>query len=338
MNISRRKTLASIASVAGMSALAGCEGEYRDIESKFRLAARPVGDVGASPEESGTPLVDPLTIPADLTPDYSDEYKRSIVSKLVDSGSTAVTGWPLTYETEWGIDTRERPRCFEHGGSFYRIHLDDVTTDTDQYWQLGLQWQGPPVTGDADVRSLPLEELPEQDRRIINATAESIPEQNVRTGEARWGTFHTEFDPETSELISEPPFESLEYENEQFKLNVQKQPLDDLVERTLSIEPVADSRAAYERYARETLSDARYTVDSLSESAVSVLDEATSREQGFSYEEEPPLSEKLEAVLEPLGITGELREHDEYEQTRWFNDALAEYRGQWYRIDLAVYP
>jgi len=332
----RRRFLATLCATAGAGALAGC-GE-RTLDPQFRLTAYEIDDVAAGHQDGGY-LVDSADIDSKYTVGYSDSYRRSRVEELIETGSMTARGWPLASRTEWGPVWRDGRRCIEHDGTYYRLRTEAVTESERTRWQLRLRWIGLRTEPEVAIDELSAESLSEQDQELLTSTAASLPdpELDFRTEPIVTATYHDELDPEASELIPSPPFTHLKHDDGAIQVTAEQASVT-RTERTISAEPVAESRSAYEQYARENFPDARYSSIALSDDAEEVLDQVTSSEEEYTYSEEPSLSTELESVLEPLGIARHLEPHDAYSEVVWFRDALAEYRDSWYVFTLMVHP
>lgn len=327
----RRTILAKTGLTVGVMGLSGCSGMMAG--SKFRLKSRHIPNVTSQYVE------DPVEIGSNYNVDYSDEYKRSKVDELVETGTVSTRGWELSYRVDWGRDWRDKRQCVRRDGTYYRIFVEDAADVDRQRWQFFLGWDDQDPADDDTVVSLPLDSLSEQDRTVVAAGAEAIPPEGRRPSPSNTTRskviFHEELDADESELVPSPPFDYLKYEGEYFRATTAKETAT-RKEQTFAAELVAESRSEYDRYGRQTFPDARFSDASLSSDAASVLDEATGGD-GL-YEETTPLSGGLEEVLGHLSIEDDLDSPDAYDDPTWFRDAVAEYDHRWYEFDFVVYP
>lgn len=329
---SRRSFLARTSTIAGTLGLAGCFGAGP--LSKFRLTSFELPDITSEFVEN------PIESKSKYELDYSDAYKQAKVDELVETGTVSTRGWELSYRNTWGDDWRHHRHVLLRDGTYYRIYVEDVTYVERERWQFTLGWYDQDPSESDTVVSRPVSSLSDRDQKIVAAAADGIPADGRRgpvKNERNEVTYHAELDADESDLVPNPPFDYLDYEGEYFRAAAEQRPITHK-EQTFSVEAVADSQSEYEQYAHDEFPDARFADVSLSSSAEDVMEVVTSVHEGYAYEEEPPLSEGLEEVLEHLTIADDLKPHDSYDDTTWFYGALAEYDGQWYDFDLVIYP
>jgi len=341
----RRAFLATIGASVGTIATAGCIsiGNDRGLDDKLRLSARRLDDIATGVERGERArddagfLVDPTEVSAHYPNDYSDGYKESRVGELVGTGTVSALEWPLVAEREWGRERRDQRRCFAHDGTYYRVHIDDVEERDRERWEFRLRWDDQRPSTEATVEPFPTPSLGEPDRELVAAVVENLPTSaHLEPSPFEHAVFHDELDPEASDLVPSPSFEYLAYDDEHYRARTVRT-VGPERERTFSAEPVAQSRSEYEQYARETFPDADYDDVELSTDAEEILDEVASSGYGYEdYEEEPPLSDALEEVLEPLGIADQLEPFDAYEESTRFEGALGRFDGIWYEFELSV--
>lgn len=336
---SRRSFLAGTGVAIG-ALTAGCSSGP---DPKFQLKTHRVEDLAHGPD-IGEYVIDPLESKSKYSVDLSDEYKQAKVEELVDTGSVSTRAWELSYRNQWGPTWRDRRQCFEFDDTYYRIRVESRAEVTRERWVFYLDWDDQnPDDDDAAVISLPDHSLSEQDQLIVETARADIPHEDRRdVGHDRPRNmtavvFHEELDAEESDLAPDPPFHYLEHDDEYFRTVTERGAIE-RPEQRFTAEPVGESFDEYREYAEENYPDSRFSNVDLSEEATEILDTAIGIDEGFAYEEEPPLSEALEEVLDHLTITEYLEPHDTYEHSTWFRDALAEYRNRWYEFTLVIYP
>lgn len=342
MKVSRRHLLSHLAGVAGCGLLAGCSYSSGYPEPEFELRATPIRSLSKGPVDGDQYLIDPFERRREGHPDYSDSYKRDRIAELTNTGQMTTRDWRLTWKTDWGRQQRDHRACFEYNGAYYRIRVEESTEYSADRWQFWLEElaEGPPQG--ATVERFPLESISEQDRRLVTGALEDLSHlddsspSGSNDGEVGFATFHTEFDPASSALVPEPPFEYLQYGDVSLRA-VTGRPSITGTERTFTAEQVADSEAAYEQYAKESYPDGKFSEQSLSTDAKEILDTATESYTIEPYEEEPPLSDALEEVIEPLGIAERFDSHSEYDDTVRFEEAVAEYDDDWYEFEFQLF-
>lgn len=322
---------------AGVTSAAGC---LSSGESRFRLSAYPT----ENPYEAFL-RTDPTAYRAQFAIDYPDEYKRTVHDELLASGSVTVLNYQLTYEYEFGSEQRERPQFATDGDRYYRIHVDTVRTIERDWWEFYLDLQDTAQPDSADPATVPITSLSDRDQRILRkameaAAADRDPAIDVGSQEpgSRGVTYHRHLDSEVSDLVPSPPFEYLRHNGHLFDARAERG-LVPVTERTFTAEPIGESRSEYERHVRGTVLDVDFSTVSLSSAATDVLDTATDGRpiSGF-YEESPPMSDGLEAVLAHLDAADHVREHSDYGAYTTFPNMYAIYGGRWYEFELAVYP
>lgn len=328
----RRELLASVAAGAGAVGSAGCV-SFGGTSSGFHLTAyRP-------PEGLDYHVEDPLEIRSKYTPDYSDAYKRETVEELVETGTVSTRAWELGYRLSWGRERRDLKRCLRYDGTYYRVHVESSRDVARERWTIYLDWTADGPAEDDTVAARPVTSLSERDRAVFDAVLEELPATGRRLQDpVDYGVvYHRELDAGESELVPDPPFDYLEKEWETPRV-VTRRIDDERVERTVSVEPVAESESECLEYARSEFPEARLRRSDLSDAARDVVDEVAGPGDAIAYEEEPPLSDGLEEVLERLGIADELRPHEEYEEPVEFAGALATYQDAWTVFGLEIYP
>lgn len=333
MTYTRRKLLATSGIVTGAIGIAGCFSTSNGLgsDAKFRLKSFSLPNIT---EEF---IADPLTIDSKYEIDYSNEYKRSRVTRLFETGTVSTRAWELSYLKDWGPTVRDKRRVMIDDGTYYRIQIDDLREVDRKRWSFYFDWDVEEPSDNETVVSPPLESFSEQDREIVTAAKEAIPIPDQRGAFNDHSViFHDNIDADASDLVPSPPFEYY-YDDEYLQAFVERKSIRK-TEMTYSATPVAETESEYRKYAHETFPDVRFSNVSLSSDAGDILDEATASTSGFSYEERPPLSDELKEVLEHLTIAQHLKPHDEYENFTEFSNALAKYDGQWQGFDLLIYP
>ena len=332
----RRALLATVAA-AGVTSAAGC---LSSGESRFRLSAYPVAD----PYEAFL-LADPTAQRAQFAIDYPDAYKRAIYDELLASGSVTAVNYQLAYEYSFGSERRERPQFVADEGRYYRIHIDAIRTVDRTWWEVYLDLLDTDLPDGTDPATVPIASLSELDRRILArameaAAADRDPAIDVGDREpgSRGVTYHHHLDAEASALVPSPPFEHLRHNSHLFRVQAERSVIP-VTERTFTAERIGNARSEYETHVRDTVLDVDFSTVSLSEEATDVLDTATDGRpvSGF-YEEPPPMSDGLEAVLTRLDAADHVGAHSDYAEYTTFPNMYAIYDGNWYEFDLAVYP
>ncbi|MFC3956963.1 hypothetical protein [Halovivax cerinus] len=342
MGSSRRQYLSAVFTSFAV-VTTGCVSIGPGSENKYRLKTRHVDDPirgsGYRPY-----LVDPLEIESKYSIELSDAYKQDKVDQLVETGAVDTRAWELSFRTDWGTGKRDRRTCLEHDGAYYRVWVESREEVERERWVFRFDWNDTNPADDSTIITLGDNSLAGDDQRIVEAARELIPEKDDRDvsyERPRFShavIFHDELDPGESDLVPDPPFDYLETDDEYFRAVTERGPIEH-PEQTFTVERVADSYEGYREYAKETFPDARFSDVDLSEEAIEILESATTLEGSlYSYEEEPPLSDALEEVLEPLSITEHLEPLNSYDEVIWFRDALAEFRDEWYEFELILYP
>ena len=338
----RRRELLSRTGVAvGAIGLAGCNGP--GLDSKFRVSSHRVSPPAGSLGDAYL-VSDLVDVDAEFSIGYSERYKQSLADELFETGSVTTINWPLAARREFGPTTRVDPTFVVHDRDYYRIRLEETESVDREWWEFYVEWVDADPGEDDVVITDPSAEFFPPDSEIVETALDRVyadRDPPLRHDDAPFGSrgvlFHHRLHPDKSELVPSPPFDYVERRNNYFRPVAQRGTVS-VTRSTFSLERVASSTGAFEEYAREALPDARFDDVALSSDAVDVLDEATSSSDGRSYEEEPPLSDALETVLDHLGIARHVEPHDAYDELTTFHDAIAEYEAAWYEFDLAIYP
>lgn len=332
--IGRRTFLAATASLTGALSSSGCITINSGQDSKFRLTTyhfdRGLSELVKRPDE----------IRSQFVLDYTDEYKREKMEELVETGTVSTRGWGLSYLVDWGRTTRQNHDCLLYDGTYYRPIVESSEEISRDTWVFYVDWNADDPFNQNNVATYPVETLSKQDRRIHTTAVERVPHASRRNGFDHGPAvqYHAELDPSASELVPEPPFDYLQTEEETFRAVAERIPVTK-PERTITATPVAESRSEFEAFARAELVDANFSEVELSGDAQSIVEQVTDPLGTFDYEEEPPLSDGLEEVLEELGIAQHLQSHEEYDDFTDFNGAIAASpREQWFEFDLKIYP
>ena len=343
MRCSRRRALRLLGTSGAIAATAGClsSGGLDD----YALVA---SEIDLSSVESLARTVhlwpDPTAIRATTRVDFTDETKRRYVSELFDTGSVTVQQWPLAWRVPWGTETAPRPTFLRRDGTFYRVELADERRLRRERWHFAVERveETPPET--ATVERTPLD-LPGQDERVMEAALDAVYAGNdgflgdPEFDELQTVEYHRELDADASELVPEPPFDFVQHEHsdEHFRPVVDRRTVS-VPEWTYTVEEITDSPEAFTEHARDAIVSRELSAGELSASARGVVDDAVSDEDPRRYEEGAPPSEALSAVLGALGIAGDLRPIDDYDDRVDFKHVVAEYRGSAYRFGFVVTP
>jgi len=332
-----RRTLLTTLGAAGVASVAGC---LSSSNSRFRLSTYSVEEPFKT-----LLLTDPTGHRAQFAIDYPDEYKRAVYDELLASGSVTVLNYQLAYEYEFGSEQRERPQFATDGDRYYRIHVETIRTVDRDWWEFYLDLQNADQPDGADPATVPITSLSDRDQQILQkameaAGADRDPAIDVGSQEpgSRGVTYHHHLDSEVSDLVPSPPFEYLQHNDHLFQAQAEQDTIP-VTERTFTAEPISESRSEYERHVRDTVLDVDFSTVSLSSEATDILDTATEGRpvSGF-YEESPPMSDGLDAVLTQLNAAEHVREHSHYEEYTTFPNMYAIYDGRWYEFELAIYP
>ena len=278
---------------------------------------------------------------------YSTEYKQSMIDELVSTGEITTLEWKLTYRAEFGPDSRSVPLFISDGGNYYEVSLQETSTVDRELWEFYLDLVNEAPSASDSVVSEPFEDVSAYDKRILEEAVNQTGNRGEVSdqGDGDFGTrgveFHDDLNPDRSDLVPNPPMDLVAAEiggDEYHFIPRADRGTMTLDQYTFSCEQVASSKSALEAYARETLPHARMSSSSVSDSEREILDAVTSKQDGYQYAEEPPASESLESILEPLGITQYLKDYEEYSEQTLFAFSIAEYEGQWYEFEFVVNP
>ncbi|MCT9095196.1 hypothetical protein [Haloarchaeobius sp. HME9146] len=334
---SRRSLLGTLAGLAGLSTTtAGCLSfgggqDYRFLASDLDT---PLGREFL--------VANPASRRAETRLDYTAERKQAFVDELFETGTVTAVQWPLTELTYWGDHARPRPAFVLRDGVYYHIHVEEEQVDRDR-WLFAVERTDDEPAGDATVLREPFSSLSERDAAIVQAALDAIYAGNDGfLGEPEFDElqpveYHEGMDPDASELVPSPPFEYVEYAEDYYRPVTDRRTVS-VPKRTFSLEQVADSAEAFERYANETIPDVRFSDVSVSDAEREVLDAVVDPENYSGHNEDHPLSDGLASALAHLGIRAHLRPASEYSGRVEFRNAIAEYEGDWYRFDLLVNP
>lgn len=332
-----RRTVLATLGVAGVTSITGC---LSSGDSRFRLSAYPA----ENPYDEFL-WTDPTAQRAQFAIDYPDEYKRTVYDELLASGSVTVLNYELAYEYEFGSEQRERPQFATNGDQHYRIHVDTVRTVDRDWWEFYLDLQDSEQSDGTEPATAPITSLSDRDQQILQraieaAAADRDPAIDVGDQEpgTRGVTYHDHLDTDESDLVPSPPVEHLQHNDHLFQARAEQDTIP-VTERTFTAEQIGRSRSGYEQYIHDTVLEVDFSTVSLSSEAADVLDTATDGRpvSGF-YEESPPMSDGLNAVLTHLDAADHVSEHSEYGEYTTFPNLYAIYDGSWYEFDLAVYP
>ncbi|AZQ16157.1 hypothetical protein [Halorubrum sp. PV6] len=288
---------------------------------------------------------DPTGHRAQFAIDYPDEYKRTVYDELLASGSVTVLSYQLAYEYEFGSEQRERPQFGTDGDRYYRIHVDTVRTVERDWWEFYLDLQNAEQSDGTDPVTAPITSLSDRDQQILQQAMEAAAADRdpaIDVGDQKPGsrgvTYHHHLDSEASDLVPSPPFEYLQHNDHLFQARAKQETIP-VTERIFTAEQIGESRSEYEQHVRDAVLEVDFSTVSLSSEATEVLDMATDGRpvSGF-YEESPPLSDGLDAVLTHLNAADHMRGHSDYREYTTFPNMYAIYDGSWYEFELAVYP
>ncbi|WP_128475722.1 hypothetical protein [Halorussus pelagicus] len=331
---SRRTVLAGFATAIGTS-LAGCSGGGGPT---YRFRTFPVGDSLDAVADNYL-LDDPTDATAQYAVDYPDEYKRSVVETLFESGSVTVEGLQFTDRAEFGTTTRVFPRFASHEGTTYQIVPTGQSETTATRWVFYLDLTEGEPESSATVVSEPPSSLSETDRRIVESAMERTYASRSNPLDAddyefpyRGVQFHERLDASASDLVPDPPFDYVERDGNYFAANAERGTLT-VTNYSFEVRSVGTSREELTSYLDAEFVDARFDRENLSSETVGVLDAATAVDNGRLYTDEGSMSEGLTAVTDRLGM-GEHMPDDPSSAS--FDQSLCRYDGQWYEARLTV--
>jgi hypothetical protein len=284
---------------------------------------------------------DPTEIRAVTRVDFTTEMKTRYVSELFEQGRVTVEQWPLVRRARWETTTRPRPTFLERDGGFYQVRIADERRLERDRWHFAVTRTDDEPPDGATVETRPLG-LSTRDGRVLDAALDAVYAGNDGfLGEPEFDDlqtvqFHHGLDPDASDLVPSAPFDFVEVNDEYFRPVTERRTVR-VPEWTYAVTEVAQSRGAFDEYARTQIVEHDLTAAGLSESARSVIDDAIS-DDPRRYEEGAPPSDELSEVLEALGIAADLEPIDGYEDRVDFRNVVAEYRDATYRFGLIVTP
>jgi hypothetical protein len=336
MRCSRRHLLQLLGASGLFTATAGClnSGSLDD----YALLA---SELDLSSIEQPHLWPDPTAIEATTRVDFTDETKAQYVADLFDTGSVTVQQWPLVWRVQWGTDTVARPTFLQRDGAFYEVRITDERSLERERWHFAVERTDETPPDDATIERKPFD-LSTQDERVIAAALDAVYARNdgflgePEFDELQTVEYHQGLDADASELVPAPPFDFVRVSDEHFR-PVPAQRTVSVPEWTYSIDEIADTREAFNEYARDVIVAHDLSSSALSESARGVLDDAISEEPRY-YEESAPPSDALSEVLDAIGIAADLQPVDSYDDRVDFEDVVAEYHGAVYRFSLMVTP
>lgn len=333
MTLSRRSALRWVGVAAGLSATAGCLSF--DSGSDYTLVAR----ANDAPFLGARYLVsDPVSVGATTRVDFDTETKEQYVADLFENGQVTVVEWPLVRREDWGTETRPRPTFVLREGTYYEVQVTAERRLERERWLFAFERRDEVPPDDARVATDPFTSLSEKDRRVVDAALGAIyAGSDDFLGEPEFEElqaveFHQDLPAGESDLVPSPPFDYVDYENDYFR-PVTDQRVVSVPEWTYEIEPIAESKEEFVSYASDTIPTTRLSPEDVSESAREVLETAIEEDR---HQEDAPLSDGLSAVLDELGIAGDLRPLAEYDDRAAFREVVASYDDVWYVFDLLV--
>lgn len=106
---------------------------------------------------------------------------------------------------------------------------------------------------------------------------------------------------------------------------------------TFSLEEIARASGKYEQYVFKNVVYARLQSSELSQEVQDIFNKATSIEDGYSYEEQPPISSELNSALKHLSIADSVGPYDSYDTYTEYQSMNVQYDGIWYEMDFEIY-
>lgn len=305
---SRRRFLAGSASL--LPALGGCV-TTSGSRVEYQLFASPARRSG----EDGEGVVDESLVEAfrwNPKSRYAD-HQREVVNELLNEGSVTTTGYRLVGQSEVRGERFATPRFVESDGRFYRIRLEDVETVSVTRWVFWLdRLESEPPT-EAVVLEMPESgEVPEKistlDSYVLFRATRYARGDDVADSPLRnRGYVYHQVGPDESELVPDPSFDYVELidssESTYYTARTTKGAVAEQPQYTWRIENVAESAASFEEHLRESVLTAEFEVDSLSDAQKEILQKATNGPLG-THQEEEPLSDAYESILERIGLGG----------------------------------
>jgi len=338
MRCSRRHALHLLGASGLVTATAGCLSLSPGSLDDYALVAT---ELDFPPVEPPYLWPDPTAVRATTRVDFTAETKRRWVAELFDTGRVTVQQWPLVGRSQWGSETRPRPTFLRRGGAFHRVRVAEERNLDRERWHLAVERTDETPPADATVERSAVD-LSAQDERVLDAALDAVyagndgflgdPEfDGLRTVE-----YHRGLDAGASDLVPSPPFEFVQVRDEYFRVVTERRAVQ-VPEWSYTVEEVASTRDAFAEYARSAVVDYDLRSAGLSTSARGVLDDALGDDPP-RYEEGAPPSDDLTEVLRALGIAGDLRSVDAYDDRTEFENVVTTYRDGVYRFTLIVTP
>ncbi|WP_440992250.1 hypothetical protein [Haloarchaeobius baliensis] len=334
---SRRSLLRSAGVVAGLTTTVGAGCLSLGATGGYRLIVHDVADL-----TDEFLLAQPMAVRAETRIDYDTGTKEDWLAELFETGSVTAVQWPLVRPDDWGTETRPRPTFLRRDGSYHEVTTETTRQVERDRWLFAVQRTDEEPPDSATVAGEPFG-LVGKDLEVLQAALDAVyAGSDGFLGEPDIDglhpvQYHQDMDPGESDLVPDPPFDYVDYAGDTYRVVAEERTVT-VPERTFAVEQVASSREGFEAYVHDTVPDARFDRDALSEATRDVLDTAVDSEPDDRYHEEPPLSDGLETVLDDLGIATDLRPHDGYDDPAVFRNAVASYEGDWYTFELIVEP
>lgn len=330
--LSRRRVLASVASAVGVG-ITGClSGDSTDL--RYQLSAN--------------------NVPGSLTEHFRwnprgpfADTARDRMDQLIADGSLTTAGYTLS-----GL-LYEGPRYVEHDGSYYEVSQQRTGRVEREHWIFWFDLiEGEPPS-DADVfrsglgtgsgTNLEAEyDLSRLDVRVVEtATGEVYREgpplhDPEDTPSGRRGHVFLHRDPDETALLPDPPFTHVAFETNdrtRYARAVAERATVELQQYRYTAEQIATSADGYADYVHDQFLETTFDSQRLSGGQREILDTITAG--GRRYDEHPPLSEAMAAVLDRLGLAG--IETPDPKSTAFSEDVYFRYQEGYYSAQLEVF-
>lgn len=323
---SRRAFLSGVCA-AGLVGSAGCLGGG----TKYTFSTNPAGDsLGELAEQYVQ--TDPTTERAKFAIDYSAEYKQSVIETLISEGSVDILQWQLAYDREFGTTTKPRPYFLVDDGTYYSVVATGQTEITKTRWVFYLDLVDTKPSDSETVVTEPPSSLSATDQKIVRRAIQTVTSNSGPTDRGKYPLggrgpiFHSQLDPEASDLVPSSPFEYVERDGDYFAAVAKKGEVE-LTQYSYDAREVATSMSELEQFVAEECVDATFEADTSADVA-EILQTATDVGSGRLYQETGEMSNGLKTILDKLGMLEHMP--DDGKSATRFAGATFQYDGKWY--------